>query len=190
MSIAVEAPTAVPSGCPLSPRQHEAILGVVHGQTYQRIADRLHVAHCTVGTYVLRAYRRLGVNNAAQARTVMIREGWLTLADSLLADDALPGRLPDYPKLTYTTTSRRGCRNWLPTPAQRLYLDALDRFLRDRGEYRHGRAGGCRHIVYFERELPAPPRKANDFDGLIAKIAPAICTRPQLDVLRAAHVLN
>lgn len=172
-----------PSGCPLSPRQYEAVLGVIRGQAYKTVAVEMHVTPCTARTYIHAAYHRLAVNSAAQARTVMIREGWLTLAETLLPDDALP--LIDQTSPTYTRISRRGYRNWLPTPAQRLYLDAFDRLLSERTAYRRSRVGGCRHIVYFEREIPALPNRANALDGMIAKIAPVICTRSQLDVLQA-----
>jgi hypothetical protein len=104
----------------------------------------------------------------------MLREGWVARDD-----------LPDYEGAPYTTHQRPVMvRNWLPSPAQRLYLDAFDQLLEKRDDRSSNRAGGYRHVLYFEREVPALARKANDFDGMIAKIAPVICTPKQLELLR------
>lgn len=126
------------------------------------------------------AYERLGVNTARQAYTVMLQHGWF-------ARDEFP---KGYEGELYTIYRNSGVWTWLPSPAQRIYLNAFELFLRKRNEYHHTRARASRNLLYFELERYPLRREANDFDGMIAKIAPVICTRQQLDILRAAHILT
>jgi DNA-binding CsgD family transcriptional regulator len=105
---------------PLSPRQREVATTLMCGLTYKQADGRIGISPSTVRTHAHAAYERLAVTNLSQACVVMIRQGWTD-----------PGELlPDYRGAPYTMRRRRG----LPSPAQRLYLDAFDRLLRDRDE--------------------------------------------------------
>lgn len=51
----------------LSPREREVLTLLAKGKTLQAVALELGLSFGTVGTYVARLYRKLGVNNRAQA---------------------------------------------------------------------------------------------------------------------------
>jgi DNA-binding CsgD family transcriptional regulator len=160
--------------CPLSVRQHEVMLLIMRGLTYKQAARELGITHSTARTHMHRGYVRLGVSDKGRACALMLRNCWVDPGE-LLADYAGP---------PYTTAKHHAREaNWLPSPAQRLYLDAFDKTLTERNELRHARAGAIRGALWFERDQPAPPRKAHDFDGMVTKIAPSICTHEQHAVL-------
>ena len=51
----------------LSAREREVLALLAQGKTLQGVATALGLSFGTVGTYVARLYRKLGVNNRAQA---------------------------------------------------------------------------------------------------------------------------
>jgi DNA-binding CsgD family transcriptional regulator len=161
--------------CPLTRRQRQCLLLVMRGLTRQQAARRLGIHHSTVRSHMHGAYSRLGVSCASQAAMVMLRYGW-AISSELVPDYTGPSYAAEQPERQLT-------EGWVPSPGQRLYLDAFDRWLVERDECASARAGGMRHVMFFEREIPSPPRRANDFDGMVRRIAPAICTREQVSVL-------
>lgn len=163
--------------CPLTDRQREVLLLVTRGLTAKQAGQRLGIGPSAVYSHLGVIYQTLGVSCMSQACAVMLRCGWV------VPDDLLP----DYMGHPYTTSVTRNKQHWVPTPAQRLYLDAFQVWLEERDERAHARTRGYRHVVYFEREIPPVVRGANDFDGMIARLAPVICTPEQLAVLRSPY---
>jgi DNA-binding CsgD family transcriptional regulator len=160
--------------CPLSPRQHEVVTALMCGLTYKQAAKQLGISPSTVRTHAHVAYERLAVANLGQACVLMIRHGWTDPSELL----------PDYHGAPYTTRARRGQKDWLPSPAQRLYLDAFDRLLRDRDE-----VGAALVDYYFgamirERGVPDRRRGASDIEAMLLGIARGVL-RPVPDAQAA-----
>jgi len=105
--------------CPLTQRERQVVLCAMTGRTTGQTAATLGITVSTVRTHRHKALRRLEVDSMGKAMVVMLREGWVSQGSLI----------PDYAGRPYT--SRRS-RPWLPSPAQRLYLDAFDRLLRHR----------------------------------------------------------
>src|SRR5690606_38939202 len=62
---------------PLSPRQHEIIRLLGQGKTYKQIAKELSLSTSTLRSHLSHAYRKLGVNDRAQAVLTAARHGWI-----------------------------------------------------------------------------------------------------------------
>lgn len=108
------ATVTVPDDCPLTPGQHEVLLLVTDGMTYQQAALKLGVTESTIRTHAHLAYQRLGVSNAAGAAVAFMRRGWHRQAPAPPEPPRPAGRAP-FP---------------LP-PFAGPYLEALDRHLAD-----------------------------------------------------------
>jgi DNA-binding CsgD family transcriptional regulator len=158
--------------CPLSPRQHEVVTTLMCGLTYKQAAKRLGISPSTVRTHAHVAYERLAVANLSQACVLMIRHGWTDPGDLL----------PDYHGAPYTTTARR--KDWLPSPAQRLYLDAFDRLLRDRDEVAAALVDYYFGAMIRERGVPDRRRSATDVEAMLLGIARGVL-RPMPDAQAA-----
>lgn len=102
----------VPEGCPLSVRELQVLAGLSRGLVAKQIAAELGLSQSTVRSFTHSAYQRLGVDDRAQAVIRCWREGWI--------DDA--GRIQVAPR-----PPKRADR---VTPAQALYLQAFERWLR------------------------------------------------------------
>lgn len=63
-----------PTGRPLTRREVELLALVAEGLTYKEIAYVLTISHWTVKTHVKHAMAKLGVNTAAGAVAILIRE--------------------------------------------------------------------------------------------------------------------
>jgi DNA-binding CsgD family transcriptional regulator len=63
----------------LSPRQEEALRGIVEDRTDREIAAAMGVHLGTAKQHVQALYRFLGVRNRKQAFQVAVRRGWATL---------------------------------------------------------------------------------------------------------------
>jgi DNA-binding CsgD family transcriptional regulator len=163
-----------PSGldCPLSPRQHEVVTTLMCGLTYKQAAKKLAISPSTVRTHAHVAYERLAVANLSQACVLMIRHGWTDPSELL----------PDYRGAPYTTRARR--KDWLPSPAQRLYLDAFDRLLRDRDEVAAALVDYYFGAMIRERGVPDRRRSATDVDAMLLGIARGVL-RPMPDAQAA-----
>jgi DNA-binding CsgD family transcriptional regulator len=154
--------------CPLSVRQHEVMLLIMRGLTYKQAARELGIAHSTARTHMHRAYVRLGVSGRGQACALMLRNGWVDPGE-LLADYAGP---------PYTTSRRRAKEAaWLPSPAQRLYLDAFHELLRERSDEAAERVDFMFGVMCRERDVPDPRRGVQDIDSLLLRVAVGV-SRP------------
>jgi DNA-binding CsgD family transcriptional regulator len=104
------------NGCPLTARELEILRLMAHeGLMREGVAHRLGLKASTVRTHTSKAYRKLGVNTAAQAIVVCFNAGWLDPSATEIDD---PLRFED--------------RN--VTSAQRLYLAAFDQHLAARDD--------------------------------------------------------
>lgn len=151
-----------PPGCPLTARQHEALLALLSGRTGKQVARDLGIAHSTVRSRTHNAYQRLGVADARQAMAVMLREGWVEVDEIL----------PDHEGAGYTTDDQHwGRQDWLPSPAQRLYLDAFDRLLAERTD----EAARSLNVMFVamccERGIEDRRRGGRDVDSMLTKLA-------------------
>lgn len=151
-----------PPGCPLTDRQHEILLALLRGGTGKQVARELGITPSAVRSHTHYAYRRLGVADVKQAMAVMLREGWVEV-DGILAD---------YEGARYSTDDqgKKHTDNWLPSPAQRLYLDAFDRLLQERTD----EAAAC-FDAYFtslccERRIADRRRGARHVDAMLTKL--------------------
>ena len=63
--------------CPLTPRELEAVKGLARGEVYKEIGQRLSLAPSTVRTHLHKAYKKLGVEDRAQAVLAATKEGWI-----------------------------------------------------------------------------------------------------------------
>ncbi len=157
---------AAVNDCPLTRREHEILVLVMRGLTYKQIALRLGVGASSIRTLMQIARDRLGVSGSIQAGALMIREEWVTL-DEVLAD---------WPGLPYSTASQRGrhTHTWVPSPAQRLYLDAFDALLRDRTDEAADLVDFYFGVMCRERAIPDRRRSARDVDQLLLRMARAL----------------
>ena len=160
--------------CPLSPRQREVVTTLMCGLTYKQAASKLGISPSTVRTHAHTAYERLAVTNLSQACVLMIRHGWTDAGDVL----------PDYGGAPYTTRPKRGQKDWLPSPAQRLYLDAFDRLLRDRDEMAATLVDYYFGAMIRERGVADRRRGSRDIDAMLLGIARGVL-RPIADDLAA-----
>lgn len=126
----------VPEDCPLTARQLQIARMVTRGMTYRQVAAALTLGETTVRTHVEKVYGRLGLKGAGRGPLVsmMVDRGW---ADSLM---------PNYNGSPYAVSDQRGkASHWLPSPEQRLYLDAFDRLIRERTD-----EAALRLDIYFK----------------------------------------
>ena len=104
----------------------------------------------------------------------MLARGWLRD----------PIDIPDYEGPPYTPAPRPRAHLWLPSPAERLYLDAFDELLRtrDRAAIRDTLLyhGLMRHV---RRTEPVPSR-GRDVDAMFRLLGAVICTPAQKLLLR------
>lgn len=150
------------NGCPLTSRQLEVLRLVASGLTYKQTGLELGIRHSTVKSHLEAAYRRLGVHNVGQAAALLIREQWVS-PDELLPDYTGPG---------YSTRRMRKDDGWLPTPAQRLYLDAFDRLLTNRSEDAAAEVAFYMAVMCQERGIPVRRRGGHpDIGDMLATIA-------------------
>lgn len=153
--------------CPLTPCQFEVMRSLCAGESQNQIAHRLVVAKTTVRSHAHDAYKRLGVSTVSQAVAVMFREGWLE-PDDLLSD---------YEGPAYTTESQRFKINWVPSPAQRLYLDAFDRLLAERSDEAAEHLDRCFAVMCGERGVPDRRRINVSIDSMLLKVGRALIAR-------------
>lgn len=125
----------VPHGCPLSPRQFETVSLLAEGLNVKDIGTRMGVSRSTARSQLGLAYEKLGVHNGAQAIAQVIAAGWLEVVDTSWEDSRV-------------------------TAAQRLYLDAFDRFLlaRRQVDRKIARLDMTHHLksMCIERFIPVP----------------------------------
>lgn len=70
-------PTRTPSAPVLTEREREVLGLLAEGYRYEQIAMRLEISLGTVRTYVVRMYRKLGVNTKSEATALGLRFGLL-----------------------------------------------------------------------------------------------------------------
>lgn len=146
--------------CPLTPTQREILAKLASGMTGKQVARVRGIAHTTLRSHTYAAYKRLGAANIVQAILIMIRHGWIEL------DDVLPG---DYQGPAYTTQPRphRQPDHWVPTPAQRIYIDAFHKLLYERAES----DGPDPFLVLCqEKEVPDRRSKERDIESTLLKM--------------------
>ncbi len=165
----------VPDDCPLTARQLEIVRLAVRGESYAQIAKRLHLTPSTVDTHMHAARVRLGVTghgSRGKLCVLVLARGWLRDPNELL---------PSWTGPEYTTGVRRP---WLPSPAERLYLDAYDELLRTR-DASAARDTRIYHglLWHIRRKPPAPPR-GRDIDAMFRALGADICTPQQRRLLR------
>jgi DNA-binding CsgD family transcriptional regulator len=154
----------VTDDCPLSPREHQVILHAMAGRDHKQTAQRLGVSPSTVRTYRHKAIRKLGVDSVGKAIVIMLREGWAP--HHVL--------IPDWPGGAY---SPHPTRPWVPSPAQRLYLDAFDRMLSLRTERAVADVEFCFGVLVHESGAPGSRRGRPDLDAMLLGMARA-CLAP------------
>jgi DNA-binding CsgD family transcriptional regulator len=132
----VYAAAPVPLGCPLHSRQWNALRLTAQGVPCLDVAHAMGVTVSTIRTTLHHAYRALHVHTAAQAVAACWEAGWMDPVGVPWADRRV-------------------------TAAQRLYLDAFDRFLhahRDELEQRRARNEMRHHLgsMCMERNIDIP----------------------------------
>lgn len=105
----------------MSPRQRQVVHARYRGQSLAEIAAAIGVSESTVGTHMHDARRRYGAKSDDELFATMIERGWLLTPPRRKAAE-------------YSTWLRATVDDvsWQPSPAQRLYLTAFDRFLHGR----------------------------------------------------------
>lgn len=147
--------TPAPAGCPLTPAMFAAVQAVARGRTRQQHARDVGVAPTTVRTLLGRAYQRLGVSNAAHAVASCVAHGWLVVDDGEIIPTPAPCCIDCGNPLTSVGYARHAHRvsrdlgvdagefigfacgdcqgaDERATSAQRVYLYAVEAFLRAR----------------------------------------------------------
>lgn len=114
----------------------------MRGLTRKQAARSLGISQSTVRSHLNGAYRRLGVSDATQAAMMALSNGWV---EELL---------PDHAGRPYAAVVQRHKKNWLPSPAQRLYLDAFDVLLARRDEEAAERVDFFFGVMCRERGCP------------------------------------
>lgn len=132
----MESPTQPPRGCPLSSRQLACVRGLLEGKGAKQIGLDLGLKPSTVRQHHWAASQVLGVRGRTATAAVVNESGWLD------------------PISDYSDTR--------VTPAQRLYLDAFDRYLRGwRDEAKRAKARQeMRHMLgamFIECDIGEPP---------------------------------
>lgn len=61
---------------PLSEREMEVLKGLVEGKDYKKIAAETYLSPYTVRTHITNIYKKLHVNNRAQAIKISVKKGW------------------------------------------------------------------------------------------------------------------
>jgi DNA-binding CsgD family transcriptional regulator len=123
-------PPAPGAQCPLSLRELDTVRLLAKGRVYKQIASEQGVVTSTVRTRLHMIYRKLGVNNRAQAVIECSRRGWIPGLD---AGDAQLHRLERL--LAELAAAVRDARRFHRlTLTQRAYLVALEAHLCARGE--------------------------------------------------------
>jgi putative nucleotidyltransferase with HDIG domain len=67
----------IPEACPLTPKELAVVRELATGKVYREIAETLQSSSSTVRTHLHNAYRKLGVNDRAQAVLLCAERGWL-----------------------------------------------------------------------------------------------------------------
>jgi len=135
------------------------------GRTQVQTAARLGLTLSTVRTHRSKALRRLGVSSMAQAWALMLREGWVRREQLL----------PSYSRGAYAPAEQqRWSRAWVPSPAQRLYLDAFDRLLRERSEEAAVNVSFFFAVLCRERRIGDRRRGGQDVDSMLLGMARAL----------------
>lgn len=67
---------------PLSEREMEVLVCVVHGMSNKEIASLLKISHQTVKNHVTAILRKFGVEDRTQAVVFALKRGWVTLRDA------------------------------------------------------------------------------------------------------------
>lgn len=156
--------------CPLSCREHEVLIHAIRGLTQTQTAGMLGVSVSTVRTLRMTALRRLGVVTVTHAALVMLGEGWVS-RDQLL---------PSYEGRPYVTLASKRMSTtlrWLPSPAQRLYIDAFDKLLTRRDDAAAQRVAFAFLALYHEAKVPRPPARSRDVGQMLLSMARGL-TRP------------
>lgn len=155
--------------CPLSCREHEVLVSIARGLTRKQAAARMGVSVSTVRSLQATALRRLGVVTVTHAALVMLGEGWVS-RDQLLP--SYGGRPYEPAKRNQVATLR-----WVPSPAQRLYLDAFDELLARRDAASEQRVAFAFLALYHEVRVPRPAPRSRDVGEMLLRMARGL-TRP------------
>jgi DNA-binding CsgD family transcriptional regulator len=128
-SAAVAARTQTRHGCPLSPRELEAIQGIGEGLNYQQIADLTGRSPSTIRTQLSTAYQKLGVSEGSQAVLACVREGWIEVEGLSSSVDRALARVEQLLCQLVEAIEKRNETQPL-TQAQRAYLASFESYLR------------------------------------------------------------
>lgn len=144
--------TPVAPAQPLSPREMQVMELLVAGRDYKQAARELEISPSTIRNHAGKIYRKLGVSKLAPAIFRMQELGWLAAGDPPPKDPCKAGGevIDYYPDLEPVT------------PAQRLYIQAFDRYLaaksgtadeaKARGEMKY-----MLGAIYIEQQLEPSP---------------------------------
>ena len=119
----------------------------MRGGGYRQAARSLHLETSTIRSHLHNIYKRMGVASLTEAISMMHREGWV-----------------DEPLLPSFKAPREDCvnsvENWTPTPGQRVYLDALDRLLRERSDDAREHMAGAFVAMCGEAQTTDPRKRS------------------------------
>ncbi len=69
-------PKESPKDYQLTKREQEVLKHLVGGKTYQQIAEELVVSPLTIRSHMENLYRKLNINNKAEAVSIAVKNGW------------------------------------------------------------------------------------------------------------------
>lgn len=147
---------------PLTTREHQVVVAAMTGLSAKATALKLGISASTVRTHRKKALARLGVQSMGHAMVVMLQQGWVLRF----------GLIPDYTGPVYGA-SKFGAHAWVPSPAQRLYLDSFDRLLKDRTVEAVDDAAFFYRVLQRETTTTHNGRGRPDVDALLLRIARA-----------------
>lgn len=71
--------TSTKTDNPLSDRELEILQKLVEGKDYKKIADELFLSPYTIRKHITNIYKKIHVNNKAQAVNLSIKKGWFSM---------------------------------------------------------------------------------------------------------------
>ena len=136
--------------CPLTPRQLDTARLLASGMTTAEAAEALGVTPSTVKTNAHEARKRLGLVGTGRAAlyNVLITHGWMEKPEPVVE---VPG---------YGTWLQGQVNDWAwkPSAAQRVYLTAFDRLLRQRNSVNAAALRAAFALMCWEAGVKVTPR--------------------------------
>lgn len=142
----------------------------------REIADHITLSTTGVRSHISKIYERCGIIAAGgqnmRLLLMMLAEGWLAEIE-----------IPRYTG-EYSTASQYRKALWIPSPAERLYLDALDELLRTRDRAAERDTLLYHGLMRHVRRVAKVPGRGRDVDAMFRLLGSVICTPEQRLLLR------